>query len=50
MLLVLGSVKRDHANEEHKFEQEKTLLINKFEHVKQQWTEVFKPQFVFQYK
>ncbi|CAF3503284.1 unnamed protein product [Rotaria sp. Silwood1] len=46
---MLDSIKRDCTNEERKYEQEKSLLINKFERIKQQWTEIFKPQFVFSY-
>jgi len=45
---ILDSIKRDSTNEAQKYEQEKSILINKFEHTKQQWTEIFKPQFVFQ--
>ncbi|CAF3711151.1 unnamed protein product [Rotaria socialis] len=48
-----NSIKRDCINEERKYDQEKSLLINKFEHIKQQWTEIFKPQYeqskVYQY-
>ncbi|CAF1239749.1 unnamed protein product [Rotaria sp. Silwood1] len=48
-----NSIKRDCTNEERKYEQEKSLLINKFERIKQQWTEIFKPQYeqskVYQY-
>ncbi|CAF1395010.1 unnamed protein product [Rotaria magnacalcarata] len=48
-----SSIKRDYINEERKYDQEKSLLINKFEHIKQQWTEIFKPQYeqskVYQY-
>jgi len=43
---ILDSIKRDSANEEKKYEQEKSTLINKFERTKQQWTEIFKPQYV----
>jgi hypothetical protein len=45
---ILDSIKRDSTNEAQKYEQEKSILINKFERTKQQWTEIFKPQFVFQ--
>ncbi|CAF4138671.1 unnamed protein product [Rotaria sp. Silwood2] len=48
-----NSIKRDCTNEERKYDQEKSLLINKFERIKQQWTEIFKPQYeqskVYQY-
>ncbi|CAF1205935.1 unnamed protein product [Rotaria sordida] len=48
-----NSIKRDCTNEERKYEQEKSSLINKFERIKQQWTEIFKPQYeqskVYQY-
>ncbi|CAF3134767.1 unnamed protein product [Rotaria sp. Silwood2] len=44
-----NSIKRDCTNEERKYDQEKSLLINKFERIKQQWTEIFKPQFVFRH-
>jgi hypothetical protein len=47
-LYILDSIKRDSTNEERKYEQEKSTLINKFERTKHQWTEIFKPQFVFQ--
>ncbi|CAF1685875.1 unnamed protein product [Adineta ricciae] len=40
-----NSIRRDYSNEEHKYEQEKSTLIKKFERTKQQWIEVFKPQF-----
>ncbi|UJR28924.1 hypothetical protein I4U23_010142 [Adineta vaga] len=47
------SIKRDCMNEEQKYEQEKCVLISKFERTKQQWTEIFKPQYeqskVYQY-
>lgn len=43
---TLDSIKRDSTNEQQKYEQEKFILINKFERTKQQWTEIFKPQFV----
>ncbi|CAF3488127.1 unnamed protein product [Adineta steineri] len=47
------SIKRDSTNEEQKYEQEKSILIQKFERTKQQWIEIFKPQYeqskVYQY-
>ena len=43
---ISDSMKRDHHNAEQKYEQEKSQLIHKFERTKQQWTDVFKPQFV----
>lgn len=42
----IDSIKRDAANEERKYDQEKSLLTQKFERTKQQWTDVFKPQCV----
>ena len=44
---TIDSIKRDCANEVQKYKHEKSTLISKFERMKQQWSETFKPQYVF---
>ena len=46
-LSTIDSIKRDCTNEVQKYKHEKLTLISKFERMKQQWSEMFKPQYVF---
>jgi len=40
-----NSIQRDFHQNQQKFEREKSILIEKFERTKQNWTDVFKPQY-----